>query len=581
MNTNEYTKGDNRYFFKMFRFVKPYAFPFFFGKIMHSTQGFALPFIISVFSASVMYAITSRNIGGVYSAVMLLVAMFVGFMLLFITCVYVFEIAAQRAVRDMKKLLFRCFVRNSLENAVAAHSGEGIAAINTDADIAASVYNWPLSSFLINLINIVFSSVVVFVVDWRMGFASLAIGFLGFVIQNRFTEPLADVNRRWLTANADTVKSVSNVFSGAITLRAYNMQDKAEKSFEPENHSLRRLGIKEGLITAWQDLFSVKLDWLALVASFGLGGFLVATGRLEFHLLMMLPLMCQTIARGFDGIGRSYANLQAPIAGAKRVFKVLEAGETVTKEGGTDRAANSYALSIKNLKFKYMDADTDTLTGINLEIAENKMVALVGESGSGKSTLLRAIIGLYEREDLGLAIGDLSFNESSTKNWRGNFAYVDQSCKLFDMSVKDNIAMGKAGRATFDDVKAAAARAAAHDFIETLDSGYDAPCGEKGGTLSGGQKQRVAIARALVKKAPVLVFDEATSALDAQSERHIMDTINTLRVDHTILITTHNLENIITADQIVVMDGGCIAETGTHDELMARKGLYHRLYTQG
>ena len=168
------------------------------------------------------------------------------------------------------------------------------------------------------------------------------------------------------------------------------------------------------------------------------------------------------------------------------------------------------------------------------------------------------------------------------RGWRRNFAYVDQSCKLFDMSIRENIALGSGAASAEDsEILAAAKRAAAHDFIESLEGGYDAPCGEKGGTLSGGQKQRIAIARALVKKAPILVFDEATSALDAESERYIMETIESLRSDHTILITTHNLENIANADKIVVMDKGSIKEIGTHQELMDAEGLYHRLFTQG
>jgi len=578
----EYEKGDNKYFFKMFRFVKPYAIPFAFGKFMHSSQGFAFPFILSLFAASIMAAIMDGSTHGVWMSIVLLVSVIFGFLLFMCVGIYVYNMAEQKAIRDLKKLLFRTYVNNSLENATAGHSGEGIASINTDADTASQVYGWPLSAFLIHLINIVFSSFVVFVVDWRLGLSAVAIGLLGFMFQHRFTGPISVINRKRLDVHAEAVKATSNIFSGAMAIRAYNMQEKAAKSSDKHMLEMQLLAYKEAFISTWQNLLSTTQNWMTLVAVFALGGWLVATGRLEFHLLMMAPLMAVGISDSLGSIGRAYADLQGPIAGAKRVFNILDNARVVpkTKMGREQQDTNGYTLNLKDFSFSYLDAETEALKNINLKIGENQMIALVGESGSGKSTLLRVLIGMYERDDLRMTLGDLKFNDSSTIGWRKNFAYVDQSCKLFDMSVKENIAMGKRGKAEENEIIAAAKRAAAHDFIEELEEGYSAPCGEKGSTLSGGQKQRIAIARALVKKAPILVFDEATSALDAESERYIMETINSLRTDHTVLITTHNLENIVTADKIVVLDGGKVAETGTHTELMAKAGRYHRLFTQ-
>jgi len=236
-----------------------------------------------------------------------------------------------------------------------------------------------------------------------------------------------------------------------------------------------------------------------------------------------------------------------------------------------------YKLILDNLNFAYNGQAKNVLNGLNLEISENEMVAFVGESGSGKSTLLRTIVGLYDRSDLGLSVGGVEFLGSDFKSWRENFAYVDQSCKLFDMTISENIALGKGGQATTEEIEIAAKRAAAHDFILEQENGYETACGEKGASLSGGQKQRIAIARALVRKAPVLVFDEATSALDTESAREIMETIHELRTDHTVLMVTHNLSNVVTADKIVVMKDGAIVEVGTHEELVAKGGEYVEL----
>jgi len=575
-------KGDNQYFFKMFGFMKPFAAAYAIGMLFYSSQGFATVYIMSLFSGNIMEAVLAEDTRAVVMSAVIMMAMIVGFLVFLSLGVYIYVMSEAKAIRGLKRQLFRTFVRSSLESPSNGHSGEGIAAINTDANTASEVFGWPLTSFLMCIINIVFSSVVVFTIDWRLGISAVAIGLLGFLVQHRFTGPIARIGKEQLEVNASTVKTVSNIFSGAISIRAYNMQQYAVVTFDRDNGRLKFLGFKRALISMWQDLFSTVQGWLTLVAVFGLGGWLVATDRLEFHLLVMAPFMCMTIASSFGRIGEAYANLQRPIEGAKRVFQILENGdaEREVKGGGSDLAADGYALRIENLSFSYLGAEGEALRGIDLEVGENEMVALVGESGSGKSTLLRAIIGMYEREDLGMSLGDLCFNDSSLRGWRRNFAYVDQSCKLFDMSVRENIAMGKGGAADDDEIEAAARRAAAHEFIEGLEGGYDAPCGEKGGVLSGGQKQRIAIARALVKGAPILVVDEATSALDNESERQVMATIESLRSDHTVLITTHNLENIVGADRIVVLDGGRIVESGSHQELLSLGGLYHRLYNQ-
>ena len=574
------TTGDNIYFFRMYKFAKPHLLPFAIGQFFYSAQGFVFPFAMSLLAGNIMEAMVARSRDMVLSAVINFVYISVVFMVLLGFGIALYIYYRERIMQDVKQDLFRSFMKTTIEESTNSHSGVGIAAINTDANNAAAVFGQPLTNFLGNIITITGSTATIFVLDWRLGLAAAFVGSLSFIFQIRFTKPLAEIGKERLERNAETVKTASNIFNGSVAIRAFNTQPKALLTFDADNSKIKLLDFKKAVIDTYQTSFTIIESWLSLVVTFVFGGWLVATGRLEFHLLVVVFGMFASLVGAIGSIGMTYAGLQVPIAGAKRVFEILDKGNGPVKEKvvlKTDKP-NGYNILIDNLNFAYSCCDNEnkSLKNIDIEIKENEMVAFVGESGSGKSTLLRTIIGLYDREDLGISLGNVSFTDVVALEWRNNFAFVDQSCKLFDMTISENIAMGKKGCATKDEIETAAIRASA-DFINELPDGFDTNCGESGASLSGGQKQRIAIARALVKKAPILVFDEATSALDNDSEKGIFQTINDLRGDHTVLVVTHNLRNIANADKIVVMKNGEIVEMGTHEHLLGLNGEYVKL----
>ena len=571
----------HKYFFRMFEFMRPDLFKFIFTGIIYSSQGFVFPLMLAIFTGGIMESVHLGDADGMTRAGSNLAIMFIGYFMVFGTAIYFNMTTVLKAELRLKQKLYRMFTSVGVED--AKHSGEGIASLNTDTNTAISIFGSPLM-FLINRLLIIPAAItVVFIVEWRLGLSLLFIGSLSFALGYRFTKPLAEIGKEWLEENAESVKTASNIFSGAITIRAYNMQPNALVSFDVHNRRLKLLDIRRAIISLWQHTIGTIEGWLTLVVTFGFGGYLVATGQMEFHLLALVYIMGRLMASAIGGLGRLYADLQPPIAAAKRVFLAMETvGDVAPKARGEDFTSNeTHRLSLRDFSFRYLGTDKDVLRGINLDIAENTMVAFVGESGSGKSTLLGAIIGMYVRDKLNISLGGVAYNDASLEDWRKKFAYVDQSCKLFDMSVRENIAMGLGGAATEEEIREAAMKAAAHGFIMEFENGYDTPCGEMGSTVSGGQKQRIAIARALIRKAPIVVFDEATGSLDKDTERQIMDTVESLRKEHTVLITTHNLDTITTADKIVVLDGGEIVETGTHEELMAKGGVYFGLYAKG
>ena len=561
---------------RMYRFMYPYMFLFVLGMFLYSVQSYLFSFFLGFLASNVLAGVLANDTSVIMSGVLLSTAIMVGVIPLVGFGIIIGQKANLNAERDLKRTLFRAFVQSDLESSQSKHSGAGIAAINEDANNAMGI--WRIDAVLMPTLQVVLSIITVAVINWRVGLAAVGLGVIAFLMQIRFIKPIAKLSEERLKIFADMTKSVSDIHQGAVPIRAFNMQDTVLENTASIFNAFKLIRFREAFISMWQRLFTTVQGWLTIVITFGFGGWLVANGELELSVLLLIFPMLSSITGGMSNIGEVIGHFQAPLIATKRIFAIIDSVPDAGEKGSMD--FDGSALHIKDLSFKYKNAESNTLHNITLDINPGEMVAFVGPSGSGKSTILRIIVGFYEREQLGMSLSGTSADTVSISSWREKFAYVDQSCKLFDMTIKENIKLGKKGNVADTDIESAAKQAFAHDFIVQLEEQYDTPCGEKGGSLSGGQKQRIAIARALIKGAPILVFDEATSALDPDSERYVMETVESLRSDRTILITTHNLSTIRTADKIVVMDKGKVVDIGTHDALMEKKGLYFDLVTE-
>jgi ATP-binding cassette subfamily B protein len=276
-------------------------------------------------------------------------------------------------------------------------------------------------------------------------------------------------------------------------------------------------------------------------------------------------------------LARLHIDLAASLSQARFMFDLLDSMPVEQKDEARPRLQITKGrIEFRDVAFRYRPTEP-VLRGVSFIANPGQTLALVGSSGSGKSTIMNLVVRFWDPQAGKILIDEQDIGQVARRSLRDAIAYVSQDVFLFSGTIRDNIAMGRPN-ATEAEIFAAARAAFAHDFIVGFPQGYDSPVGEHGVQISGGQRARIAIARAFLKNAPILLLDEPTSALDSESEREVQRALDALRASRTTLVIAHRLQTVISADQICVVDSGRIVESGTHEELITRRGRYHQLY---
>jgi len=418
---------------------------------------------------------------------------------------------------------------------------------------------------------------VMFAKDWQLAAISIFIFPLAAL-------PILRLGRRMRKVTANTQEEMGllttlleQTFQGIRVVKSYGMESYEKSRIAGIVERIFRLNLKSARTRSLSSPIMETLGGVAVCIVIIYGGHRVIDGATTsgafFSFIMALLLAYEPMKR----LANLNASLQEGLAGAQRLFQLLDTEPHILeKPEAVELSGVKGHIRLENVRFAYRKGQL-ALDGVTLDVPAGKRVALVGSSGAGKSTILNLIPRFYDVDEGRVTIDGTDVRDATFTSLYSNVALVSQEITLFDDTVRANIAYGRAG-AEEEDLIEAARNAAAHDFIAELPEGYDTIVGEQAVKLSGGQRQRLAIARAMLKNAPILLLDEATSALDTESERQVQAALDTLMAGRTTLVIAHRLSTVTSADLIYVIDQGRVAEQGTHDELLALNGAYHRLY---
>jgi subfamily B ATP-binding cassette protein MsbA len=456
-------------------------------------------------------------------------------------------------------------------------TGTLISRITNDVNLVRSALTDSVASVMRDSMSLIGLVAVAFYMDWVLASIAFIVFPASVLPITRMSKRIKRLTKKGQVTRGLLTNLLQESIQGNRIVKAFGMEQYEIDRFDAENKKIFKQAIRASRTQGFVSPVMEMLAAFAIAAVLWYGGFSVTSGGRTQGEFMAFLMAMFLLYQPFKALAKTYTVIQQGIAGAERVFEVLDSEpEIQNRPHARPALAFSDAIEFHNVSFGY--ARKLVLKNINLKIRRGEMVALVGVSGVGKSTLADLVPRFYDVTSGKITIDGADIRDVTLESLRSQIGIVTQHTFLFNDTVKNNIAYGDPSK-NMDHINAAARAAHAEEFVFGMPQGYDTMIGEFGLKLSGGQRQRLAIARALLKDAPILILDEATSSLDSDSERLVQEALENLMVRRTTLVIAHRLSTIRKATRIVVLVDGMIAEQGTHDELLERKSEYNRLYT--
>lgn len=489
--------------------------------------------------------------------------------------IYLMQWVGIRSIMDLRNRLFSHLLNHSASFLSKGNTGELMSRISNDTSVMLNSITTAIPTIVRDPITILALAVYLLWNYFTLTLITLIVFPLCVVPVQIYTQKIRRSMSALQTTLADLGKVMQEAFTGNRVIKAYNLEGPVVKKFERNSDEQINLNMRcvraneiPGILI---EIFGATGAALVLV-------YIRILGQIEMSPADFMAfigsffLMYQPI----KSLSKVYTQLNQAKAASDRIYKMLDVKSDIPEP------LHPKKLSAENAEIRFEDVcfnygEDDVLKHINLVVKPGQRVALVGSTGSGKSTLIHLLLRFYDPTAGKITIGGTDIRDVTTHDLREQIAIVTQDTFLFDETIRTNIGFG-CQNASFEEIKLAAQEALAEEFILQKPQQYDTLVGERGTMLSGGQRQRIAIARALLRDAPILLLDEATSALDTRSERIVQAALEKLMKNRTSICIAHRLSTIYNADVIYVLDRGAIAESGTHQELLTKGGIYKRLY---